>query len=290
MKRLFSKKSGFTLVEIVIAFAVFAIMASMLIQVLNLTINRKNSNMKFDKTLQEQEKTLIAMGQQYTYDDSKDVDGTLNLQFKDKNGNDLPMDLDYQLKSVDGTTGEAGGINYFVGNITYAEGFEGSKYTPSEGEEDGSKDPSEAGGSSQMSRFDTRITGTKGINSIVISYTHNDAKDQYTISVTVNDSGVDAAVKDHSQVSLFFGEGASGGKMATVKSVTGNVLYVKKTGLSGVNIHCMGNGFGGSTTTFTVKFDAPVENLGFGDNASGNTYTPYKGYANIYGAYEKAAS
>ena len=49
MKRLFSKKSGFTLVEIIVAFAVFSIMASMIIQILNLTVSHQQSNRAFEE-------------------------------------------------------------------------------------------------------------------------------------------------------------------------------------------------------------------------------------------------
>lgn len=302
MKRLYSKKSGFTLVEIIIAFAIFAIMATMITQILNLTIMHRTSNKNFDNYLQDQGKTLIAKGQKWAYDESKDKDGTLSLKFKDQNGNDMPMELNYQLKSVDGTVGDAAGINYFVGDITYADGFEDNMYIPAAGDENNPSDSSEIGGSSQMSRFDTRITGTKGINSIKVTYTYNASADEYTFSVTVYDSGVDAVIKSHSQVSLFFGEGTPGGKLATVKEVNGgtkdqNVLKnVKKCGLNGVNIHCNGSGFNGSTTVFKVKFNEKINNLGFGSgsNVSGDTFTMYKYdktyYANIFGAYEKKTS
>lgn len=302
MKRLYSKKSGFTLVEIIIAFAIFAIMATMITQILNLTIMHRTSNKNFDNYLQDQGKTLIAKGQKWAYDESKDKDGTLSLKFKDRNGNDMPMELNYQLKSVDGTVGDAAGINYFVGDITYADGFEDNMYIPAAGDENNPSDSSEIGGSSQMSRFDTRITGTKGINSIKVTYTYNASADEYTFSVTVYDSGVDAVIKSHSQVSLFFGEGTPGGKLATVKEVNGgtkdqNVLKnVKKCGLNGVNIHCNGSGFNGSTTVFKVKFNEKINNLGFGSgsNVSGDTFTMYKYdktyYANIFGAYEKKTS
>lgn len=296
MKKLFSKKSGFTLVEIIVAFAVFSIMATMIIQILNLTIQRRTDNYKYDQKLQNQEQTLVAKGQTWAYDDTKGNDGTLSLQFKDQDGNDMPMELNYQLKSPDGTVGEVDGLNYFVGQIDYADGFEGSEYTPDDPNAD-PLDPSDIGGGSQMDRFDTRITGTKGITSVTVAYTYDAGSDEYTFNVTVNDSGItDYMLKTHSQVTLFFGEGTPGGKLATVKEVNGgtkdqNTLkYVKKCGANGVNIHCNGSGFNGTTTTFRVKFNEPISDLGFGSNASGNTYTMYNGYANIYGAYEKASS
>lgn len=305
MKRLFSKKSGFTLVEIIIAFAVFAVMASMLVQILNLTINRKNENLNYEKYLQDQEKTLVANGQKWNaYDESAPIDGTLDLKFKDKDGTELDMSLEYQLVNVDGTLNDASGINYFVGDIDYAEGGEGVVGGEDKDPNEDKKDEAAIGGSSQMSRFDTRLTGTKGISSIVINATPTNAtKDEYEITVTVNDSGVDEKFKKHTQVTMFFGEGVSGGKLANIVSITSehDAKYVKRSGLNGINVHnkpTNGNewwagtceGFKGSAITFTVKFDAPIENLSFGDNVTGgNTYTEYKGYVNIFGAYEKAS-
>lgn len=298
MKKLFSKKSGFTLIEIIIAFAIFAIMASMIMQVLNLTINRRKANADFERSLQTQEETLIAKGKILQYDETCSNDGTLSLQFKDKDGNSMPMNLDYQLRSADGTVGKKSGVNYFVGNMTY-DGENGEViYTPPNGGEDNPIDPSDIGGGSQMSRFDTRITGTKGINSVTVLYTYDAAADEYTFSVSVQDSGVDPAIKSHSQVTLFFGEPKAGGKLAAVKQVTSSkdLKYVKPCGLNGVNIHCEGeNGFNGSVVQFKVKLKEKMdEGLGFGSNGSSNTYTAYtdKGltYVNIFGAYSKSAS
>lgn len=310
MKRLFSKKSGFTLVEIIIAFAVFAIMATMIIQVLNLTINRKNENTNFEGYLQNQEKTLVAKGQKYqsdAYDSSKAPDGTIDLAFTDKDGNALDTgatSFNYQSKTVDNTAGTEG-LNYFIAeHVDYAEGGEGTIFVG--GEEGGAggeaADPGAAGGSSQMSRYDTRLTGTKGINSIKIEATPNATKDEYTVKVTVYDSGVDSIIKSHSQVSLFFDEAKynKDGAKPNILSVIvngkdkdlGELKYVKKTGLNGVNVHCRNsNGFNGNSETFTVKFDKPIENLAFGDNVEGgNTYSSYAGNANIFGAYDKPAA
>lgn len=308
MKRLYSKRSGFTLVEIVIAFAVFAIMATMLVRILNLTINRKSENANYEKYLQDQEKTLVGNGQKWNaYDDTEAIDGSIDLILKDKNGNQVAdPSLQYQIINVNGEH-DAGGINYFVGDIEYAEGGEGviggGAGNPGGGGE--AKDPSEVGGSSQMSRFDTRLTGTKGIQKVtIIAKPTTDARDEFDITVYVYDSGVGSIIKNHSQVTLFFGEGVSGGKAATVVSVKdkasnrSDYKYTKVCGTSGVNVHCTADnqGFNSRKVEFTVKFSAPIANLGFGDNGVGDlesdggcTYAIYKGYVNILGAYDKTS-
>lgn len=297
MKKLFSKKSGFTLVEIVIAFAVFAIMAAMILQILELTIKRRSSNVRFEEEMKEQEQMLVARPKDYSYDATKGDDGKLTLNFKDQDGNPLPMELLYQLHAADGTVGEAAGINYLVGNIAYAEGVDGSEYIPPDtGDGDNPTDPIDIGGSSQMSRFDTRMTGTKGINSVTVTWTYSEADDEYEFHVTVNDSGVPSVLKKNCQVSLFFGEDEAGGKLATVKSVSSSQgkKYIKPCGLNGVNIHCPSDsGFGGSTAIFKVKLNQKLDSLGFGEKGPGNTYTAFSDgtftYANIFGAYQKTS-
>ena len=290
MKRLVSKKSGFSLVEIIVAFAVFAIMSTLVVQTLNLTIQRRAENAKVEQYMQGQNETIIARPRE-GYDHSGSSDGTLNFAFKNEAGTDLSMDLDYQMRSADGTAGDPSGLNYFVS--VYEEG-NGGVIGGGLGGGAGA-----AGGGTQMSRFDTRITGTKGIDSVKISFTPNGDKTEYTVTVTVYDSGVDSIMKSHSQVSLFFGENVSGGAMGTIVSLmdsSGNVItgdnlkYIKKAGPNGVNVHCTGTGFNGSSATFRVKFAAPISDLGFGSNGSGNTYTMYPGYPNIFGAYELATA
>ena len=297
MKRLFSKKSGFTLVEIIIAFAVFAIMASMLVQLLNLTINQRQANQRFEKTMQEQEKNFIAVGKVWEYDDSKTEKDTLKLDFVDKEGNTVELTDDpikYQLRSSDNAAGagDASGLNYFVGNIDDRYGFYYSEDNSGDDE-----DGDELGGAPQASRFDTRITGTKGIDSVTIDYVYNEADDEYTVTVRVTDSAVDYTIKTHSQVTLYFGEDKANGKRATIKEVNGGtkdqetLKQVKKCGVSGVNVHCSGSGFGGSSVTFKVKLNEKLDSLGFGENVTGgNSYGVYNGYVNIFGAYAKGST
>lgn len=289
MKRLFSRKSGFSLIEIIIAFMVFAIMATMVARVLNLTINRRNENAKYEEYIQDQNKTIIATGKNTSFGSA---DGQISLKFKDKGGNlrsDLELLLNYEMKAADGTAGDPSGLNYFTGELDYDAQL-GAAAGPG-----GEVDP-EAGGGSQMARFDTRITGTKGIDSIrVMCSPANTEYTEYNVTVIVNDSGVDSSIKSHSQVTIFFGENTTGGKMAEIISLndgdttTELLKYCKMAGTSGVNIHCPSDsGFNGALRTFKIKLKEPIMNIGFGSNATGNMYTMYPGYPNIYGAYELA--
>lgn len=307
MKRLFKKKSGFTLVEIIIAFAIFSIMASMIVQILNLMVRRKVANQRYEENLTVQEQSFIARGKNYDYDASQKEAEPLSLQFKDKNGVDIGgMNLDYQLKNWD-PDNPRNGINYFVGDM---------KYNGSNGEviDDGSEDPenpddsSSLGGSSQMSRFDTRITGTSGINSVQIVVAHTEGTTKYTLTVTVDDSAVNATIQGHQQVTIFFAEGKSGGAPIGVVSVNDgardldSLKKIKVCGINGVNIHCTTNSegkgkFDSDPVVFNVELEreVPLSELGFGQNADGgNKYYQFKYkdevYLNIFGAYVKASA
>ena len=293
MKRLFSKKSGFTLVEIVIAFAIFAIMAAMICGILETTINRRTQNKELEDDVKTQAQDLVAMDHAREYDSTKDEDGKIVLEFKDKDGKKMPMELSYQLKASNGDSDRAG-VNYFVGNIEY-DGVNGEvEYIPGADPADPDADPSEVGGSSIMERFDTRITGTKGISSIKLEFSVDPSNPKlFTITATINDSGVDSKVKENAQVTLFFGENSANAKLATIKQVNGgtkdiNTLkYVKKVGNNGVNLHCKPGGFSANgAITFTVEFEEEIVDLGFGANGVDNAYSSTEN-PNIYGAYSK---
>lgn len=293
MKRLFSKKSGFTLVEIVIAFAIFAIMAAMICGILETTINRRTQNKELEDDVKTQAQDLVAMDHAREYDSTKDEDGKIVLEFKDKDGKKMPMELSYQLKASNGDSDRAG-VNYFVGNIEY-DGVNGEvEYIPGEDPADPDADPSEVGGSSVMERFDTRITGTKGISSIKLEFSVDPSNPKlFTITATINDSGVDSKVKENAQITLFFGENSANAKLATIKQVNGgtkdiNTLkYVKKVGNNGVNLHCKPGGFSANgAITFTVEFEEEIVDLGFGANGADGAYSSTEN-PNIYGAYSK---
>lgn len=315
MKRIFSKRSGFTLVEIIIAFAIFAIMASMIVQILNLMVRRKVQNKQYEDKLSAQEMTYVAKEKDMEYT-AATADGQLQLLFKDNGGNEITVDpINYQLKNWDDDNPKDS-INYFAGEYNYDMDYEGSVTEggdPDNEDEDGSK----TGGSTQMSRFDTRLTGTKGIDSIQIdvekaadwSNTTGSEKYSYNVTVKVSDGGVDETIQSHSQVSLFFAENKPNGAKLKVISVNNRAkdVYtlkkVKKCGDNGVNVHCENaDGFGGTSVSFVVELDKGVEasEIAFGSNGSSNNYAPFTvtsrdkdgtetttTYVNIFGAYEK---
>lgn len=210
LKRFYSKKSGFTLVEIIVAFAVFAIMASMICQILNLSARARMSNTAYQAELDDMEHMLTLIEK-----DSENFTGEkgrISLDFNDG----TTVGLSYDVKSAKPDAVDEGeGLNYFLAPVDYQ----------SNGEVTPTLSGGDAGVSntgSQASRMDTRITGTGGIESIeilkVIKDTHvYDAGDpnavpaghtRYYIMCAANGGDKTTNLKDedvpYSQYRLYF--------------------------------------------------------------------------------------
>lgn len=173
LKRLYSKRSGFTLIEIIVAFAVFSIMASMIIQILNLSVNARVANVKYQQELNTQEQLLTLL--EKNNKNFKNTDGNIVI---DLGGTKVELPYD-RLSAMEDAEFDAEGLNYFLANVNYQSSGEGSPVI-----DGGSEGGSNTG--SQASRMDTRITGTTGINNIqilhVIKDTHKyDKDDEFAI-------------------------------------------------------------------------------------------------------------
>ena len=166
LKRFYSKKSGFTLVEIIIAFAVFAIMASMIVQILQLSVAARHSNNVYQSELAEQEKLLTVI--QKSSEDFVSSKG--NITFSLGGGTyELPYDI---ISAKDGAEFATDGLGYLLSPVSYNNPGEGS---PSD---DAGSLPGVSTGS-QASRMDTRLTGTAGIGYIWVQEV---IKDTFTYS------------------------------------------------------------------------------------------------------------
>lgn len=166
MKRIFSKKSGFTLIEIIVAFAIFAIMSTMILSMVRLTVAQQQSNNEFADSIEDQTAYLAYhyIDSSEKYDPDGTADGTFQMSFYDADGN-LISDphMDYAMRSsVNGTDGGEG-INYFVGNTEYADAG-----NIQDGGASGEGDVIPGLGNSQAARYDTRISGSRNIENITI--------------------------------------------------------------------------------------------------------------------------
>ncbi|MCH5207727.1 MAG: prepilin-type N-terminal cleavage/methylation domain-containing protein [Oscillospiraceae bacterium] len=161
-KRLFSKRSGFTLVEIIVAFAVFAIMSTMIVQILNMISLQRVSNNNFARDVDWQEEQIVGNGRDL-YDTARVSDGDINLKF-DYKGKDIFFDVEYQMNGVDGAYGnnDRDGMAYFVSEIKEPDD---SDLDTDPGDPD--DDSNNVG--SQADRVKLRICGTKGFDYISVN-------------------------------------------------------------------------------------------------------------------------
>lgn len=154
MKKLLSKKNGFTLVEILVAFVIFAIMSAMVMSVVRLAVQERNANNEFARELSHQEENLVRKDKIYKYDsaDTTLPAGTMSFAFQNEDGDAAgTASFGYQAHSTDdeGATNIYEGLNYFIGDVEYSN-------KPVD------DDDNKYNGASQAGRYDTRITGTKG--------------------------------------------------------------------------------------------------------------------------------
>lgn len=200
IKKLFSKKSGFTLVEIVIAFAVFAIMSAMVLQIINTTLYEKQSNAKFMETLKKQEELIVRNGRVGEYDESKKT-SDLVLNF----GENGTYETGYQMMfpyDEDADLQYESGIAYYVSQNTGDDKNDENYQTP--GESFGS---SNAG--SQSDRLDTRISGTRGFSAINIYNVVNDTSYsgpgvRYFFEVSADGSNMSKDMIPFAQYKMYF--------------------------------------------------------------------------------------
>ncbi len=209
LRKLYSKRSGFTLVEIVIAFAVFAIMASMICQILDLSVQARRSNNAYQAELDDQEHILTLI--EKDSENYKESQGKINVNFPDGTKVDLPFD---RLAADPDAASDGEGLGYFLSPVDYQSSGE---VTPKLEGSDGSSNTG-----SQASRMDTRITGTSGIENIQVIYVIKDTHvydpgdpnavpaghTRYFIMCSASGGGVPQTLKDedvpYSQYRLYF--------------------------------------------------------------------------------------
>lgn len=209
MKRLFSNKSGFSLAEIIVAIAVFAVMMAMIMQMLRLSIDQRNANYKFAEDLQEQQDALVINGKDTTsLPEGTTFDGQVKLSFKkdptDDSETPLNINMDYVVKQANSEAEDVNeGLNYFVGDFDYsADGVGGGSGSGG------------SGGLGQSARYDTRLTGTKGMKDITISVQKNptlpagvtlgSGQTAYKITVSADSSDMIADDIPDSQLRMYF--------------------------------------------------------------------------------------
>lgn len=257
MNKLLSKKNGFTLVEILVAFVIFAIMSTMVMSIVQLAIKERSSINEYSKNLAVQEEDLVRKDKIQEYDDAVTPAGTFSFAFQNEDGDAKgSTTIDYQIHSTDDEKNSDNiyqGVNYFIGDVEY-------NNTPIQDDDD------DDGGASQAGRYDTRITGTKGYMYVKMAKVQKDPTYtgtgvRYLFSTTVLPDTTDSISLKFAQYKVYF----KNTNTSTTKTVTRD---------------------DGNEYTYTVPDSAKILSAGYVNSISldptqcstsrENTFNPYK--------------
>lgn len=151
--------------EIIVAFAVFAIMSTMVIQILNIISVQRRWNNNFSREIDEQENVLVT-NDKLGYDGGN-YDGNLTFAFSDGS----VLKAGYQMKGT-GLNGDVEGLAYFV-----TEQAEPASGDDGDDGDDGSYGENNDNTGAQTDRVAARITGTKGFDNVTVKQVVNCGKD-----------------------------------------------------------------------------------------------------------------
>lgn len=191
MLKKYLSRRGFTIVEVLVAFVIFSIMAAMIAVILNTTLIARQENIDLENEIAEQKSKYYLNTQDMTYSTK---DGTIQLQFD--GGGDI--DIDYSIGNPNEETDDNKvELDYYIGDVDYD-----AMYKDNNGKN------GDDGVGSVMSRLDSRIYGTSGIDEIYIK-----AKDLGAVSngyryefdvMPVSTSLVGSQYEFHAQFKMVF--------------------------------------------------------------------------------------
>lgn len=214
LRKLYSKRSGFTLVEIIVAMVIFALMATMVAQILQLSIKTRQSNNAYGEELAAQEERLAKVAKDIN--DFQNKTDNYSLTFKKTDGTEIgEVKLAYEVKDASGST-SAEGINYFVSPVPYDGKLSGSG--SSGGGSVGGSSGGAAGGTSgstnlstsMSSLVDVRLTASRGMSYVDIlsvekkGMPSSGAAVRYVFTTSANSSGMNNQDKAFAEYKLYF--------------------------------------------------------------------------------------
>ncbi len=196
MLKKLSKKRGFTIVEVLVAFVVFAIMAAMVSSILQTTMKVKQENLANAAAIEAQKQAYYQQAQPISKDNYTALK-TAGANYSD--------DLDLKL----------GGTDYPIGFVAAdptgsKENFELEYYIGQSGNEPwiGSTEDSDGNGngSDVFGDLNYKIYGSKGIGSITISMLpRTDGANRYNVFIGLTDNNtVDSAQKPFQTLRITF--------------------------------------------------------------------------------------
>lgn len=148
-KKILSRR-GFTIVEVLVAFVIFSIMAAMIAMILNTTMRTRQGNIDLENEIAEQKEKYYLNTQKTDYTAK---DGTIQLNFTDGAGN---VSVDYSVGNPNAATDDNNiELDYYIGNVNY------------NAVDDSGKKGNKTSGS-VLERLDSRVYGSNGITEIDI--------------------------------------------------------------------------------------------------------------------------
>lgn len=150
MIRKLRSKRGFTIVEVLVAFVIFAIMAAMVSTIITQMNRAKMENKRVSDEIVDQKEVYYLKDHKREYKDSE-KEGTLTFNFEGTS----PLNIDYSVGDPnDPADDNILALEYFVGDVNYSLVNKGDEDNP----------PPSSG--SVTERLDSRIYGSNGIDSI----------------------------------------------------------------------------------------------------------------------------
>ena len=196
MLRRIRKKGGFTLVEVLVAFVIFAIMAAMVSVIVQSTMRAKQENIRNDALIEEQKAAYYQKEQPASADDYKaksvagnSYKGNLSLTF----GSDT---ITIPYVSADPTsTSDSFELEYYIGE----NGNDVWKTTQTSNNKNGKN-------GDLLSALNCGIYGSAGVESVTIGIAERDAsKNQYYVFLKVkSQNGRDENLKPFYQMRIKF--------------------------------------------------------------------------------------
>ncbi len=185
MLRRFRSKRGFTLVEVMVAFVIFAIMAAMVSAILQQTLLAKQENTDLESEITAQENAYYRSKQVKNGEYDSSDNHSMSMEFKDKTGADVST-IPFNYSIGDPNADDAGNtiaLEYIQGDLDYSI----RNVTDPQPDDPGSN------GGSVHSRMNSSIYGSSDISTISMYMVkapadRSDGKNRYYIAIQASAS------------------------------------------------------------------------------------------------------
>lgn len=192
MKKLINKR-GFTIIEVLVAFVIFAIMAAMVSVIIAGTNQAKRENIELEDEMMKQQEKYYLNTQEMKYDSAKKA-GDLSFSFNGKDSSTMNVNVGYNIADPNASTDDNQiALEYFVADGVYQDSNKPNKENSTPG--------------SVTSKLDTRVYGSNGIDRVTLKLTKDEGYTgtgyRYFIKSMATYSGLDQ-VKWFAQYRIIF--------------------------------------------------------------------------------------